>query len=91
MLVDIIKKTMKMPKQLKRMAEKMKRRRRPGKMVVCRNCACIGPDFNACIRCKKKIPKDAKVIDDPDTPKPRIIAKVSKENQVKSATKKNNR
>ena len=49
---------------------------RPGKMVVCKNCGCIGPDFNACVRCKKKLPEDAKVIDDPDKPKPRIIAKV---------------
>ena len=49
---------------------------RPGKMVVCKNCGCIGPDFNKCARCKKKIPEDAKVIDDPDKPKPRIIAKV---------------
>ena len=45
-------------------------------MVVCNACGCIGPDFNACIRCKRKIPEDAKVIDDPDKPKPRIIAKV---------------
>ena len=69
---------MKMPKQLKRMMEKMKRRRsrRPGKMVVCRNCGCMGPDFDACIRCRRKITEDAKVIDDPDKPKPRIIAKV---------------
>ena len=54
---------------------------RPGKMVVCKNCGCIGPDFNACIRCKKKIPEDAKVIDDPDKPKPRIIAKVGRKTQ----------
>ena len=52
---------------------------RPGKMVVCKACGCIGPDFNACIRCKRKIPEDAKVIDDPDKPKPRIIAKVQVE------------
>ena len=79
MSINIVKKTMKMPKQLKRMMEKMKRRRsrRPGKMVVCRNCGCMGPDFDACIRCRKKITEDAKVIDDPDTPRPRIIAKVS--------------
>ena len=57
-------------------AEPYKADLRPGKMVVCKNCGCIGPDFNACIRCKKKIPEDAKVIDDPDKPKPRIIAKV---------------
>ena len=52
-------------------------------MVVCKNCGCMGPDFNACIRCKKKIPEDAKVMDDPDKPKPRIIAKVRRRSMIK--------
>ena len=56
---------------------------RPGKMVVCKNCGCMGPDFNACIRCKKKIPEDAKVMDDPDKPKPRIIAKARRRSMIK--------
>ena len=60
----------------------MKADLRPGKMVVCKACGCIGPDFNACIRCKRKIPEDAKVIDDPDKPKPRIIAKVGWQSSI---------
>ena len=37
---------------------------KPGKLVVCRNCGCVGADFNLCVRCKKKIGDDFKVIDD---------------------------
>lgn len=37
---------------------------KPGKLVVCRNCGCVGADFNCCVRCKKKIGDDFKVIDD---------------------------
>ena len=51
---------------------------------MCKACGCIGPDFNLCIRCKRKIPKDAKVIDDPDKPKPRITAEVDGQHQDKA-------
>ena len=71
---------MKMPKQIKRMMMKMKKRR-PDKMVVCKNYGCIEPNFGVCTRCKEKIAGDAKVIDDPKMP--RVSAKVSMRNQVK--------
>jgi hypothetical protein len=38
---------------------------RSGKLVVCQNCGCVGPDFNMCDRCKKKIDGAAHVVDDP--------------------------
>ncbi len=36
---------------------------RKGQLVLCKHCGFIGADFNQCIRCKKKIPEGAKVID----------------------------
>ena len=62
-------------KLLSRFTEPYKADLRPGKMVVCKNCGGIGPDFNACIRCKKKIPEYG-VREYRYKPNPRIIAKV---------------
>ena len=46
-------------------AEAYKPKLIPGKLVVCKNCGCMGQDFNLCVRCKKKIPEDCKKVDDP--------------------------
>ena len=35
----------------------------PGKRAVCKNCGTASHDFNKCIRCKKPLAKDCKVVE----------------------------
>lgn len=41
----------------------------PGKSALCKNCGTASPDFNTCIRCKKPLAKDCKVVDDNNSSK----------------------
>ena len=36
----------------------------PGKSAICKSCGTTSPDFNKCIRCKRPIPPDCKVVED---------------------------
>jgi hypothetical protein len=59
---------------------------KPGKLVVCKNCGCVGPDFNACVRCKKKIAEGAKVVDDPSAASKNKAGKVSDHLHIQKST-----
>ena len=41
----------------------------PGKSALCKNCGTASPDFNTCIRCKKPLAKDCKVVEDKNSAK----------------------
>ena len=36
----------------------------PGKLAVCKNCGSYSNDFNRCMRCKKTLPVDCKMVDE---------------------------
>ena len=41
----------------------------PGKSALCKMCGTASPDFNTCIRCKRPLPKDCKVVEDKNSAK----------------------
>ncbi len=50
-------------------------KRVPGYLAVCKNCGCIGSDFNKCESCKRPIPEDCKRV--PDKNSKRVIESMS--------------
>lgn len=46
-------------------------RRIPGKLALCKFCGTLSDDFNTCSFCRKRLPEDSKIMDDPTCkPKP---------------------
>lgn len=57
-------------------------RRVPGKLALCKFCGNMSEDHNTCSRCKRRLPEDAKVVDDPAfKPKPDSTTIVSTDKQ----------
>ena len=43
----------------------------PGKLALCKCCGCQSEDLATCVRCKRRLPEDVKLLDDPAfKPKP---------------------
>jgi len=54
-------------------------KRVPGKLAMCKSCGHLSEDLSTCIRCRRKLPDDVKLLDDPAfKPKPDSTDHVAK-------------